>query len=152
MTVSTNHQPDGQGLEVPLSDPTTRKIGNAIVRIQRDYLGRGPQTARTTIRDGLVTVLLEDTLTKAERSLVDDGQTELVLEFRRACLQTMRRAMVAAVEECTQQRVVAFMSTNNVEPDVACELFLLESHRGPATMLPTDGSIGSGETTTSSGL
>ncbi|MDQ6744424.1 MAG: DUF2294 domain-containing protein [Actinomycetota bacterium] len=48
----------------------------------RDYTGRGPTRARTTIRDNIVVVMLEQTLTKAEQSLVAKGRSEKVLEMR----------------------------------------------------------------------
>jgi uncharacterized protein YbcI len=41
-------------------------ISNAIVGLLREYTGRGPTKARTTLRDNLVVVLLEQTLTKGE--------------------------------------------------------------------------------------
>jgi uncharacterized protein YbcI len=41
-------------------------ISNANVRLLREYTGRGPTKARTTIRDNIVLVMLEQTLTKGE--------------------------------------------------------------------------------------
>ena len=38
-------------------------ISNAIVRLLREYTGRGPMKAHTTIRDNVVVVMLEQTLT-----------------------------------------------------------------------------------------
>ncbi len=100
-------------------------ISNAVVKIQRDYLGRGPTKARTSIRDNAVVVLLEDTLTKAERSLVLDGKEDEVLVTRGSLQRTMRRDMEAAVEALTGRAVVAFMSTNHIDPDIACEVFVM---------------------------
>ena len=57
-------------------------ISNDIVRLVREYTGRGPTTARTTIRDNVVVVMLEDSLTKGEQSLVLKGRPEKVLEIR----------------------------------------------------------------------
>jgi len=57
-------------------------ISNAIVGFLRDYTGRGPTKARTSIRDNVVVVMLEQTLTKGEQVLVDKGRTEQVLALR----------------------------------------------------------------------
>jgi uncharacterized protein YbcI len=100
-------------------------ISNAMVQIQREYLGRGPTKVRTSLRDNTIVVLMEDTLTRAERSLVNDGKTELVLHTRASFQGTMKNDMIAAVEQITGRRVVAFMSTNHVDPDVACEILVL---------------------------
>jgi uncharacterized protein YbcI len=100
-------------------------ISKAVVKIQRDYLGRGPTKARTSIRDNTVVVLLEDTLTKAERSLVLDGKEDEVLVTRGSLQRTMRRDMEEAVAALTGREVVAFMSTNHIDPDLACEVFVV---------------------------
>ena len=48
-----------------------RGISTAIVRLLREYTGRGPTKAHTTIRDNVVLVMLEQTLTKGEQVLVE---------------------------------------------------------------------------------
>lgn len=110
-------------------------ISNALVRIQREYLGRGPTKARASIRDDMIVALMEDTLTKAERSLVLDGKAEEVLRTRRTFQRTMRADIVAAVEELTGRRVIAFMSDTHIDPDVACEVILLEPNPEPDAQL-----------------
>jgi len=62
-----------------------------VVRIVSEYTGRGPTQARTRISEDLVTVILKDTLTKGERSLVRDGRASLVLDMRKAFQNMMRR-------------------------------------------------------------
>lgn len=101
-------------------------ISNGVVHLVLEYTGRGPTRARTHITDELISVVLEDTLTKGERSLVEDGKTALVLDARKAYQQTMRRDLIAMVEEATGRKVRAFLSDNHMEPDVAIESFLLE--------------------------
>jgi len=73
-----------------------------------------------------VTVVLRDTLTKGERSLVRDGRESLVLEMRKAFQNTMREDLVAGVEAIIGRQVVAFMSDNHIDPDFAVESFVLE--------------------------
>lgn len=101
-------------------------IASAIVHIQREYMGRGPTRARAFYRRDVIVVVMEDILTKAERSLVADGDTESVLRVRRRYQDTMRDQMVEAVEELTGAKVVAFMSDNHVDPDMTAELFVLD--------------------------
>lgn len=101
-------------------------ISNGVVRLLRDYTGRGPTRARTHIDGDLVSVVLEDTLTKGERSLVQDGETALVLQARHAYQRTMRPYLVALVEQLTGRRVRAFLSDNHIDPDIAIESFVLE--------------------------
>jgi uncharacterized protein YbcI len=118
----------------PAAGEISATISRAIVRVHRDYLGRGPTKARTSIRDNTVVVLMEDTLTKAERSLIVDGKQDEVLRTRHSFQMTMRADMVAAVEGATGRNVIAFMSDNHVEPDLACEIFVLEPEPGPVAL------------------
>jgi uncharacterized protein YbcI len=69
---------------------------------------------------------MEDTLTKAERSLVADGKEDVVLGMRQHFERTMHADLVTAVEQLTGCTLVAFMSDNHVQPDIAAELFVLD--------------------------
>lgn len=54
-------------------------VSNAVVRLVREYTLRGPTKARTSMSRDLVSVVMADTLTKAERRLVETGKPDLVL-------------------------------------------------------------------------
>lgn len=105
-------------------------ISNAVVRLLSDYTGRGPTKARTYINDDFIAVVLQDTLTKGERSLVRDGKTDLVLDSRKAYQQTMSKDLIAAVEQLTGRTVYAFLSDNCTDPDIAVESFVLTPQNG----------------------
>ena len=100
-------------------------VSNAVVGLMRQYTGRGPTKARTSISRDLVSVVMADTRTKAERKLTEDGKGDLVLQVRHEFQKTMRDDLVAAVETITEREVVAFMSANHIDPDMAIEAFVL---------------------------
>jgi uncharacterized protein YbcI len=100
-------------------------ISSAVVQLMREYTGRGPTKARTYVNEDLITVVLQDTLTMGERSLVRDGETDLVLTSRKAFQRTMSAQMVAAVERHSGRSVFAFLSDNHIDPDIAVESFVL---------------------------
>jgi uncharacterized protein YbcI len=100
-------------------------ISNAVVQIVREYTGRGPTRARTSIRDDVVVVVMQETLLKAEHSLINDSKAALVVEMRRSFQQTMREELSAAVERLTGRKVIAFMSDSHLDPDYSVELFVL---------------------------
>lgn len=100
-------------------------ISNSIVRLLSDYTGRGPTKARTYINEDLISVVLQDTLTKGERSLVSNGETTLVLANRKAYQNSMGLDLIASVEEISGRKVIAFLSANHIDPDYAIESFVL---------------------------
>jgi uncharacterized protein YbcI len=69
--------------------------------------------------------MLQETLRKAEHSLITDGKGRQVIDMRRTFQQTMREDLVAAVQTLTERNVIAFMSDSHLEPDYAVELFVL---------------------------
>jgi uncharacterized protein YbcI len=105
-------------------------ITTGVVRVFNDHTGRGPTRGRTFINENLVSCLLQDTLTKPERSLVGAGEVQTVLEVRRRFQATMRTDLIATVEELTGRQVAVFMSENHVDPDLALESFVLEPVAG----------------------
>src|SRR5215212_987349 len=110
--------------------PVAAAIASSVVRLVREYTGRGPTRARAAISPDLVTVVMGDMLTKAERRLVEDGKADLVLNIRQEFQRTMREDLIAAVEMLTERKVIAFMSDNHIDPDMAIEAFVLEPEPG----------------------
>lgn len=100
-------------------------ISNAVVKLMSEHTGRGPTRARTYFNENLVTVLLQDTLTKGERNLVRSGRDELVLTTRHAFQMTMREDLSATIGEICGVEVIAFLSANSLDPDIAIESFVL---------------------------
>ena len=101
------------------------EISAFIVRTTREVTGRGPTRTRTYITDALVTVLMEDVLSKGERSLVAAGHEDDVHAMRSAFQRAMRPIWVPGVEAIVERPVLAFMSANHLDPDIAIESFVL---------------------------
>jgi uncharacterized protein YbcI len=110
---------------VPRHGSTTREIADAVVRLTRQATGRGPVSARVIQDDDAIVVLMHDTMTKAEQTLVDNGRSDEVLALRRAIQDVMRPDLSAEVERITGRNVKTFMSSNHAAPDYAAEIFLM---------------------------
>ncbi len=100
-------------------------IASMVVQVLRQYTGRGPTRSRTYLNDELISVVLQGTLTRAERALIADGNSDLVLSNRRAFQSIMRADLIAGIEELTGRTVIAFLSDNSIDPDVKVKSFLL---------------------------
>ena len=98
-----------------------KQISRGIVFIYKDYLGRGPTRARTTITDTFVTTLLEDSMTKAEKRLVDQGDEDIVRAVRRKFQEAMSREVIDLVEATTGRRGETMLSDHDVQNDIAVE-------------------------------
>ena len=119
---------------------TSSAISNGTVRLLQEYTGRGPTKARTSINRDSVMILFGDTLTKGERKLAAIGDGDTVLQMRHRFEVAMREDLVAMVEQLTERKVVAFMSGNHIDPDMAAEVFVLEPlPNGEQTAKPRTG-------------
>ena len=78
--------------------------------------------------------MLQDTLTKAEHALVDNvnDRRELVLLTRKTFQDVMSADLIAGIEEILGRTVLAFLSANHIDPDIAIETFVL----APDAQLP----------------
>jgi uncharacterized protein YbcI len=118
----------------PTSGELSVKISNRMVQILHRYTGRGPTKARTTMGSDHVLVMLGDTLTVGERTLLDAGYGDEVMVTRRRFQDVMRPDAIGKVEENTGRTVVGFMSDNHANPDLGVEVFVLEPTGGPAEL------------------
>ncbi len=110
----------------PQRTSRTATISTAAVKLLHEHTGRGPTKAQTTIAENLVTIVLADTLTRGERTLVDNGRGDRVLELRHEYQLVMKEKLVDLVEGTLDRNVLAFMSQNHIDPDLAVEIFVLE--------------------------
>jgi uncharacterized protein YbcI len=108
------------------SQSPSAKIATSAVQVLHECTGRGPTRAKTTINEGLVTILLADTLTTGERTLLEHGHADRVLQVRHDYQTAMRDQLVGIVERELDREVIAFMSQNHIDPDLAIEVFVLK--------------------------
>jgi uncharacterized protein YbcI len=101
-------------------------ISNAITRLHREHYGRGATSARTIMQRNYVVTFLEDIYTPVERTLIDAGEREQVIQTRLAFQRAMKQRFVAAVEKVTGRTVIAFLSQVHFDPDISAEVFVLE--------------------------
>jgi uncharacterized protein YbcI len=116
--------PDSQPLRGgELNAAVTREV----IRIQNESHGRGPKKAFSFHSGNLLITVLEEVLTPAERKLAGNGESDAVLNMRRLYQRSMAAEMKKSIEAVTGRRVTAFMSDNHIEPDMAVEIFILDS-------------------------
>jgi uncharacterized protein YbcI len=102
------------------------EITNRIVAFMREHYGRGPIRAKTYVLDNLITCVLTDGFTAIERTMMEGGQPDQVLNMRRDFQQLMRERYTEMIEELTGRKVLAFLSQAHVEPDLTVEMFLMD--------------------------
>ena len=108
-------------------------ISKEIVRLQAEYYGKGPTRAKTYIVEDLVVVVLEESFTRAEKTLADRGERDAIEHIRRRFQQQMADEFTSVVEQATGRKVRVFLSQTNIDQDVSVETFVLADERTDMT-------------------
>jgi uncharacterized protein YbcI len=112
----------------PTQHETSLEISNEMVRLYKQLFGRGPGRARTYFAGPDVIVCsLEQTLTPAERTMVEMGEHQRLRETRLLFQHAREDDFRATVERVTGRRVRGFISGTDTTEDVSCEVFYLVS-------------------------
>jgi uncharacterized protein YbcI len=109
-------------------------ISDGIVALLKEYYGRGPTRAKSYYEDDLVVCALRGGFSRVEQTLLDGGRGRAVIEQRMEFQELMRERFAEVVERATGRRVIGFMSGNQQEPDLMCEVFVL----GPTDLIDED--------------
>jgi uncharacterized protein YbcI len=110
--------PEGQQL--------TAAISEAMAGLYSAFYGHDRATATTYINENVVVCVLENILTSEESRQIADGGSDAVIDGRVTFQKKTEDEFTAAVERLTGRTVTAFLSANQTDPGVACELFFLE--------------------------
>jgi uncharacterized protein YbcI len=109
-------------------------ISNGMVVLLKEFYGRGPTRAKTYYADDLVVCLLRGGYSRVEQTLLEGGRGASVIQQRMEFQELMRERFCAVIEDATGRRVIGFMSGNQQDPDIMCEVFILD----PTDLLDDD--------------
>jgi len=103
------------------------ELSNAMVKIYKEQFGRGPTKTRTHYAgpDILITTL-EDSLTPAERRMVEMGEHQRLRDTRMFFQYATVVQFTETVEKITGRTVRGFVSGIDTEQDISSEVFYLE--------------------------
>jgi uncharacterized protein YbcI len=122
----SDHGSGDPGLRPLAAGKLLSEITNRIVALMREHYGRGPIKAKTYVLDNLIVCVLSNGFTAIERTMMEGGEPERVLEMRRDFQRMMKVRYSKMIEELTGRKVLAFLSQAHVEPDLTVEMFLMD--------------------------
>jgi uncharacterized protein YbcI len=104
-------------------------VANEIVRLHSEYYGRGPTKAKVYADGDMIAVVLEETFTPAEKTLIARGESDGIQDIRRRFQRAMADQFRSCVEQATGREVRSFLSETDLENDISVEMFLLGETR-----------------------
>jgi uncharacterized protein YbcI len=100
-------------------------ISEGMVALLKEFYGRGPTRTKTYYEDDLVVCLLRGGFSRVEQTLLEGGRGSSVIQQRMEFQDLMRERFNAVIEDATGRPVIGFMSGNQQDPDIMCEVFIL---------------------------
>ena len=73
----------------------------------------------------VVVVVMRGGFTRIEQTLLDAGKRNVVIEQRITFQEIMSDRFMALVQEITGRVVIGFVSGNQPDPEMTCEVFVL---------------------------
>ncbi|MDP9262356.1 MAG: DUF2294 domain-containing protein [Actinomycetota bacterium] len=126
--MSQSEQP-GPSAEAPGQSVLSR-ISTEMVRLQKQYFGKGPERAKSYMVDDLLFIVMRGGVTTAEQTMLDSDQENLVRNFRQQFENELSARLIGMVEEVTGRKVVNYQSQIVFDPDIVFEIFIFDEKAG----------------------
>ena len=129
---SLQSKPNGHG-------EVLTEISDGMVALLKEFYGRGPTRAKSYYEDDLVVCVLRGGFSRVEQTLLAGGRGQAVIQQRMEFQEVMRERFAKVIQDATGKRVIGFMSGNQQDPDLMCEVFILaptdlvDDHELPAS-------------------
>lgn len=99
---------------------TEREVSQAIIRFEKEFMGRGPLEARSYLIEDMVLVRLKNVLTPAEMKLSESEDRErsryLIKQLRQQLIEQGRPLLDAVIKDIVGVDVVSLHTDISTEP------------------------------------
>jgi len=103
-------------------------ISEAIIKFEREHMGRGPKETRTYIIQDMLFIRLKGVLTPAEQQLAKDTEGKLLVkQARYKLVETSRGLLERIVSDITGEQVISLHTDISTKTGERIIIFTLES-------------------------
>jgi uncharacterized protein YbcI len=118
--------PDEGSAPEPEPGELRAQMQREIVKLHKEFFGRGPVNTKLYTHDDSVLVLMFNGHTPSEQTLLEGGGQRSVAQSRVDLSEAMRERFVEVVERLTGRQVVGFMSSSQQDPDLLSHVYVLK--------------------------
>jgi uncharacterized protein YbcI len=113
------------------------RISTEMVRAQKKYFGKGPESAKSYMMDDFLLIVMRGSQTVAEKTMVEFGREDEVRSFRQTFENEMTSRLTGMIEELTGRKVLGYQSQFLFEPEVVIEIFFFDENVGDEAVAAT---------------
>lgn len=117
-------------------------ISEALIKFEKEYMGRGPTETRTFIVDDMIIVRLRGVITRAEHHLANSGGDgrgrELIKETRMQLIEQARPVLESAIRDIVGVGIQSLHTDISTRTGERLIVFTLESRPDPVKSKGTE--------------
>jgi len=121
---------------------TLAQLSTEMVRLQKQYWGRGPESAKAYAMDDLLFIVMRGGATTAERTMLESGREDSVRRTRQEFENDMAERLTDMVEDVTGRKVLTYQSQILFDPDLVVELFVFDKNAPAPARATAEGQLG----------
>lgn len=112
-------------------DAAATAVSEAVSRLFLDKFGKGPMHIETFVQGDVMTTVMRDVFTTAERSLIDGGRADSVLTTRMLWQNATRDMFKEAVSVAAGRQVLSVVSGFELDQEMSTRRWQLKSSCSP---------------------
>lgn len=102
-------------------------ISDAIIKFEKDYMGRGPKEVKTHILGDLILVRLKGVLTPAEKQLVKNEEgKKLIKQVRENLIENSKNILATVIKETTGRKMISLHTDISTKSGERVIIFVLD--------------------------
>jgi len=120
---------------------TLAQLATEMVLLQKQYWGRGPESAKAYAMDDLLFIVMRGGATTAERTMLESGRQDSVRATRQEFENDMAERLTGMVEDVTGRKVLTYQSQILFDPDLVVELFVFDKTASAPARATAEGQL-----------
>lgn len=111
----------------PTRGQLERTLGQRLQTVFRDRIGQRPSKAVCQMFDDSLTIVLEDTTSPAERTLIDAGKAEMAKQLRLHLQESLKAALKVEIAQIVEQEVISVLLDADLDSGYASLTAILQA-------------------------
>jgi uncharacterized protein YbcI len=112
------------------------------VKLQKQYWGKGPESAKAYVMDDLLLIVMRGGMTVAEKTMLQADHPDSVRATRQEFENLMAERLTDMVEDVTGRKVLTYQSQILFDPDLVVELFVFDKNASAPARATARGQLG----------
>jgi uncharacterized protein YbcI len=117
------------------------RLSTEMVKLQKEYWGKGPESAKAYVMDDILLIAMRGGLTVAEKTMLKADRPDSVRATRQEFQNLMADRLTGMVEDVTGRKVLTYQSQVLFDPNLVVELFVFDKNAPAPARATAEGQL-----------